>query len=47
MQGRQKKLMEALRSWVADEYKDKLKQDVDTSSWPIRCSCHARCSYYK
>lgn len=36
--------MRALRTWVADEYKDKLKQEVDTSSWPIRCAaCHITC----
>jgi hypothetical protein len=29
--------MRALRSWVADEHMDKLKQELDTSSWPIRC----------
>ena len=40
--------MVALRTWAQDEYQDKLGQQLDTSSWPIRCSpaVHRRaCSY--
>lgn len=37
VQGRNDMLMGALRKWVQDEYKDKRGQEVDTSSWPIRC----------
>ena len=29
-------IMKALRRYVADEYRDKLKQTVDTSKWKIR-----------
>ena len=39
VQGPNDVLMGALRKWVQDEYKDKLGQEVDTSSWPIRCAC--------
>ena len=28
--------MESLQRYVSDEYKDKLQQEVDTCSWPIR-----------
>ena len=36
LQGREVAIMESLQRYVADEYKDKLQQEVDTSSWPIR-----------
>ncbi|KAK9826046.1 hypothetical protein WJX74_007714 [Apatococcus lobatus] len=36
MAGHEERLMEALRRWVSDEYKDKKNQEVDTSGWPIR-----------
>ncbi|KAK9817166.1 hypothetical protein WJX72_010594 [[Myrmecia] bisecta] len=36
MKGERADIMEALRQWVADEFKDKRNQDVDTSTWPIR-----------
>eukprot|EP00775_Hariotina_reticulata_P005601 gene5601-5839_t len=34
LQGRNKVVMDALRRWVQDEAKDKLKQDWDVDSWP-------------
>lgn len=37
MQGREDKLLRALRSYIADEYRDKRDAEVDTSEWPIRC----------
>ncbi|KAK9803343.1 hypothetical protein WJX73_005722 [Symbiochloris irregularis] len=36
MKGREPAIMDALRQWVADEFTDKLKQELDTSRWPIR-----------
>ena len=36
IQGHEQLLMEALRRWVSDEYRDKKNQQVDTSEWPIR-----------
>ena len=36
LQGRHMEIMKALRKYVADEYRDKLKQTVDTSKWKIR-----------
>ena len=36
LQGRHMEIMKALRRYVADEYRDKLKQTVDTSKWKIR-----------
>ncbi len=37
MQGREDKILRALRSYIADEYRDKRDAEVDTSEWPIRC----------
>ena len=36
LQGRHMDIMKALRRYVADEYRDKLKQAVDTSKWKLR-----------
>ena len=30
--------MTSLRRYIADEARHKLKQELDTSSWPIRCA---------
>ena len=35
-QGRDKDVVESLARWVADEYLDKRKEEVDTSSWQRR-----------
>ena len=32
--------MEALARWVADEYRNKRGEEVDTSSWPRRYEAH-------
>lgn len=37
VQGREDKILRALRSYIADEYRDKRGAVVDTSAWPIRC----------
>ena len=37
MQTQPSQVMQALRKWVQEEYKDKLQKEVDTSTWPIRC----------
>ncbi|CAL8468186.1 g7725 [Coccomyxa elongata] len=34
--GREDKILRALRSYIADEYRDKRDAEVDTSEWPIR-----------
>ncbi|EIE20629.1 cysteine proteinase [Coccomyxa subellipsoidea C-169] len=34
--GREDKILRALRSYIADEYRDKRNAEVDTSEWPIR-----------
>lgn len=36
-QGKDKAVIESLARWVVDEYKDKRKEDVDTSEWPRMC----------
>lgn len=44
MQGREDKILRALRSYIADEYRDKRGAEVDTSEWPIRCDeTHGNC----
>jgi len=34
MQEQHHKVMDSFKRYVADEYRDKQKEDVDTSSWP-------------
>ena len=36
LQGRDKDVVESLARWVADEYQDKRKETVDTSTWRRR-----------
>jgi sentrin-specific protease 1 len=36
IQGREPETVEALARWVADEYRNKRGEEVDTSSWPRR-----------
>jgi hypothetical protein len=38
MQGKEAWVMEALRRYVADEARNKLDQELDTSHWPIECA---------
>lgn len=38
VQGREDKIMRALRSYISDEFRDKRDAEVDTSDWPIRCA---------
>ncbi len=35
-QSREEQVVEALASWVSDEFKDKRQEVVDTSDWPRR-----------
>ena len=38
VQGEERDIMGALRTYVRDEFKDKRQQEVDTSAWPISCA---------
>lgn len=36
LQEKNKEIMECLQKYIADEYKDKRNEEVDTKSWPIK-----------
>ena len=43
VQGEERDIMGALRTYVHDEFKDKRQQEVDTSAWPILCAALQPC----
>ena len=43
VQGEERDIMGALRTYVRDEFTDKRQQEVDTSAWPISCAARQPC----